>query len=74
MSFDYKTAADLCKSGNDSLSKFASEARWAHDNNKSLSAIIVDLRHELAIREAEISMLKQSLIELEKVILRGRSR
>lgn len=68
MSFDYKTAAELCRGNNDRLRKFASEAKWAHDDNKSLSALILDLRRELAMREAEISMLKQSLMELEELI------
>ena len=66
MSFDYKTAAELCRGGNDTLRKFASEAMWAHDDRNSLSVVIADLRRELLMRESEISMLKTSLMEMEE--------
>lgn len=61
--FDYETAANLCRGGSDKLRQFASQARWAHDDRESLSRVIAELRRELAMREAEIAMLKDALLE-----------
>ena len=61
--FDYETAANLCRGGSDKLRQFASQARWAHDDRESLSRVIADLRREMALRESEIAMLKEALLE-----------
>ena len=61
--FDYETAANLCRGESDKLRQFASQARWAHDDRESLSRVIAELRRELAMRESEIAMLKESLLE-----------
>ena len=66
--FDYETAANLCRGRNDKLREFASQARWAHDDRESLSRIIADLRRELAMREGEIAMLKDALLEHDEVV------
>ena len=66
--FDYETAANLCRGRNNKLREFASQARWAHDDRESLSRIIADLRRELAMREGEIAMLKDALLEHDEVV------
>lgn len=66
--FDYETAANLCRGGNDKLRAFAIQARWTHDDRESLSRVIADLRRELALREGEIAMLKDALLEHDEVV------
>lgn len=60
--FDYETAANLCRGRSDKLREFASQARWTHDDRESLILVIAELRRELAMRESEIAMLKESLL------------
>lgn len=70
MSFDYKTASKLIfgeKIKDDDIKKFVSRAKWDNDNYTSLSNTIVDLRNELQLREYEIEMLKQELLNLEEL-------
>lgn len=69
MSFDYKTASKLIfgeKVKDDDIRKFVSRARWDYDNYVSLSNTITDLRNELQLREYEIEMLKETLLNLEE--------
>ena len=66
--FNHKTAADLASGrpvSAEDAKQFALSARWAHEDRDSLSQVIVNLRRDLAAREAEIAMLKASLMEQE---------
>ena len=66
--FDYKTAADLLngKTVNDeAIRKFVASSRRAHDDIAWLQATLLSVRGELASREAEIALLKKTLMDAE---------
>ena len=66
--FDYKTAADLLSGktvSDDALRKFVAASRGAHDARAALHAKMLSLQGELASREAEIALLKRSLLDAE---------
>lgn len=68
MGFDYQTAADLACGRPVSQEKarnFAQHARWTHDDRESLTRVIADLRREIALRDGEIALLKEALLEHE---------
>lgn len=70
MSFDYKTASKLIfgeKIKDEDVKRFVSRAKWDNDNYTSLSNTIADLRNELQLREYEIEMFKQELLNLEEL-------
>ena len=66
--FDYKTAADFLSGKTvsvDALRKFIAASRGAHDARAALHAKMLSLQGELASREAEIALLKRSLLDAE---------
>lgn len=66
--FDYKTAADFLSGktvSDEALRKFIAASRDAHDDRAALRAKMLSLRGELASREAEIALLKRSLLDAE---------
>lgn len=66
--FDYKTAADFLsgkKVSDEALRKFVVASRGAHDARAALHARMLSLQGELASREAEIALLKRSLLDAE---------
>ena len=66
--FDYKTAADFLsgkKVSDEALRKFVAASRGAHDARAALHAKMLSLQGELASREAEIALLKRSLLDAE---------
>ena len=66
--FDYKTAADFLSGktvSDDALRKFVAASRGAHDARAALNAKMLSLQGELASREAEIALLKRSLLDAE---------
>ena len=66
--FDYKTAADLLSGktvSDEALRKFVAASRGAHDGRAALHAKMLSLQGELASREAEIALLKRSLLDAE---------
>ena len=66
--FDYKTAADFLSGktvSDDALRKFVAASRGAHDARAALHAKMLSLQGELASREAEIALLKRSLLDAE---------
>ena len=66
MSFDYKIAADLCcgrKISRGDARDFASDARWNYERAEANLKVIEDLRRKLELREAEIRLLKDELLE-----------
>lgn len=66
--FDYKTAADFLSGktvSDEALRKFVAASRGAHDARAALHAKMLSLRGELASREAEIALLKRSLLDAE---------
>ena len=66
--FDYKTAADFLSGktvSDDALRKFVAASRGAHDARAALHAKMLSLQGELASREAEIALLKRSLLDVE---------
>ena len=66
--FDYKTAADFLSGktvSDEALRKFVAASRGAHDARAALHAKMLSLQGELASREAEIALLKRSLLDAE---------
>ena len=66
--FDYKTAADFLSGktvSDDALRKFVAASRGAHDARAALHVKMLSLQGELASREAEIALLKRSLLDAE---------
>lgn len=66
--FDYKTAANLLNektATDDEIRLFVAHSRWAHDDRDGLRNSIADLRREIAQRDAEIALLKTSLLDAE---------
>lgn len=66
--FDHQTAADFLSGktvSDEAVRKFVQASRWAHDEKASLSAMLLSVRGELASREAEIALLKRSLLDAE---------
>ena len=66
--FDYKTAADLLNGKtvrDEAIRKFVAASRWAHDDSAGLRATLISARGELASREAEIALLKKTLMDAE---------
>lgn len=66
--FDYKTAADFLSGktiSDEALRKFVAASRGAHDDRAALRAQMLALRGVLASREAEIALLKRSLLDAE---------
>ena len=66
--FDYKTAADFLSGktvSDEALRKFVAASRGAHDGRAALHAKMLSLQGELASREAEIALLKRSLLDAE---------
>ena len=66
--FDYKTAADFLSGktvSDEALRKFVVASRGAHDARAALHAKMLSLQGELASREAEIALLKRSLLDAE---------
>ena len=66
--FDYKTAADFLSGktvSDEALRKFVAASRDAHDARAALHAKMLSLQGELASREAEIALLKRSLLDAE---------
>ena len=66
--FDYKTAADFLSGktvSDEALRKFVAASRGAHDDRTALRAQMLALRGVLASREAEIALLKRSLLDAE---------
>lgn len=63
--FDFETAANLVNGKSvtdDEVKKFVLTSRWTHADCISLSNTIAELRREIKQREAEISILKASLL------------
>lgn len=66
--FDHKTAADFLSGktvSDEALRKFVAASRGAHDARAALHAKMLSLQGELASREAEIALLKRSLLDAE---------
>ena len=66
--FDHKTAADFLSGktvSDEALRKFVAASRGAHDARAALHAKMLSLQGELASREAEIALLKRSLLDVE---------
>ena len=66
--FDHKTAADFLSGktvSDEALRKFVAASRSAHDARAALHAKMLSLQGELASREAEIALLKRSLLDAE---------
>lgn len=66
--FDYKTAADFLSGktvSDEALRKFVAASSGAHDARAALHAKMLSLQGELASREAEIALLKRSLLDAE---------
>ena len=66
--FDHQTAADFLNGktiSDEAVRKFVQASRWAHDEQASLSAMLLSVRGELASRNAEIALLKRALMEAE---------
>ena len=72
--FDYKTAADFLSGktvSDEALRKFVAASRGAHDARAALHAKMLSLQGELASREAEIALLKRSLLDAEAAPTQG---
>ena len=66
--FDHKTAANFLNGktvADEEVRLFVAHSRWAHDDRDWLRNTIADLRREIAQREAEIALLKTSLLDAE---------
>ena len=66
--FDHKTAANFLNGKavtDEEMRRFVSHSRWAHDDRDGLRNTIADLRREIAQRDAEIALLKTSLLDAE---------
>jgi hypothetical protein len=64
--FDYKTCLEICRSTNETLRKFAIDAKWLHDDRNSLIERLMSTDKILTAREAEIVLLKQALLDAEE--------
>lgn len=67
-SFDYQTAADFLNGKtvtDEAVRKFVAASRGAHDGRTALRAQILALHGVLASREAEIALLKKTLMDAE---------
>ena len=66
--FDHKTAVNFPNGKavtDDEIRLFVAHSRWAHDDRDWLRNTIADLRREIAQRDAEIALLKTSLLDAE---------
>lgn len=66
--FDHKIAADFMSGreiNDENVRKFVMASRWAHDDRASLQVLVATLRQDVAARDAEIALLKQSLLDAE---------
>lgn len=66
--FDHKTAAGLLNGktvADEEMRRFVACSRGAHDDRDGLRNTIADLRREIAQRDAEIALLKTSLLNAE---------
>ena len=66
--FDHKTAANFLNGKtvtDEEVRRFVACSRWAHDDRDGLRNTIADLRREIAQRDAEIALLKTSLLDVE---------
>ena len=66
--FDHKTAANFLNGktvADEEVRLFVAHSRWAHDDRDWLRNTIADLRREIAQRDAEIALLKTSLLDAE---------
>ena len=66
--FDHKTAANFLNGKtvtDEEVRQFVAHSRWAHDDRDWLRNTIADLRREIAQRDAEIALLKTSLLDAE---------
>ena len=66
--FDHKTAANFLNGKtvtDEEVRQFVAHSRWAHDDRDWLRNTIADLHREIAQRDAEISLLKTSLLDAE---------
>ena len=66
--FDHKTAANFLNGKtvtDEEVRQFVAHSRWAHDDRDGLRNTIADLRREIAQRDAEIALLKTSLLDAE---------
>lgn len=66
--FDHKTAANLLNGKtvtDEEVRQFVAHSRWAHDDRDGLRNTTADLRREIAQRDAEIALLKTSLLDAE---------
>ena len=66
--FDHKTAANFLNGKtvtDEEVRRFVAHSRWAHDDRDGLRNTIADLRREIAQRDAEIALLKTSLLDAE---------
>ena len=72
--FDHKTAANFLNGKavtDEEVLRFVAHSRWAHDDRDGLRNTIADLRREIAQRDAEIALLKASLLDAEALELRS---
>ena len=66
--FDHKTASNFLNGKtvtDEEMRQFVAHSRWAHDDRDGLRNTIADLRREIAQRDAEIALLKTSLLDAE---------
>ena len=66
--FDHKTAANFLNGKtvtDEEVRQFVAHSRWAHDDRDWFRNTIADLRREIAQRDAEIALLKTSLLDAE---------
>ena len=66
--FDHKTASNFLNGKtvtDEEVRQFVAHSRWAHDDRDWLRNTIADLRREIAQRDAEIALLKTSLLDAE---------
>ena len=66
--FDHKTAANFLNGKTvtaEEVRRFVAHSRLAHDDRDGLRNTLADLRREIAQRDAEIALLKTSLLDAE---------